>query len=252
MLKTNGFAQAFNLTTAALPTGQPKRDLRTEMATPIRTATQIAKAYNRVRKTKELTQAKLDRLLEGNALYKLFEQENTDHPYYALARIGAGPLDEIEFLIAGVLGWTVGKGTIRNALEKLRSMPIATELAKESDWDALLQIAPVEMSETEVADKLQSLFGSSTHVFDSGKQKELDIKIAALHGRKNVQRHRESPPIELVSVLRPAVNEVKKLAKVLRDCGNGVSTVRRELEKKQMIRGLSGQAKDHWIDAVLR
>ena len=107
------------------------------MATPVRTATQIVKAYSLVRRTKELTQAKLDNLLEGNPLYKLFEQEDTDHPYYALARIGAGPLDEIEPLIAGVLGWTVGKGTIRDALEKLRSMPIATELATESDWDAL-------------------------------------------------------------------------------------------------------------------
>ena len=133
-----------------------------------------------------------------------------------------------------------------------RAAEEATEVATESDWNALLQIAPVEMSETVVADKLQSLFGSSTHVFDSGKQKELDLKIAELHGRKNVQRHRESPPIELMPVLRPAVNEVKKLAKVLRDCGNGVSTVRRELEKKQMIRGLSGHAKDYWIDAVLR
>jgi hypothetical protein len=222
------------------------------MATPVRTATQIVKAYSLVRRTKELTQTKLDNLLEGNPLYKLFEQDNTDHPYYALAQNGARPLDEIEPLIAGVLGWTVGKETIRDALEKLRLMPTATEVATESDWDALLQIAPVEMSETVVADKLQSLFGSSTHVFDSGKQKELDLKIAELHGRKNVQRHRESPPIELMPVLRPAVNEVKKLAKVLRDCGNGVSTVRRELEKKQMIRGLSGHAKDYWIDAVLR
>jgi hypothetical protein len=222
------------------------------MATPIRTATQIVKAYSLVRKTKELTQAKLDNLLEGNALYKLFEQTDTDHPYYALARLGAEPLDEVESLVAGILGWTVGKGTIRDALEKLRSMPISTELATENYWDSLLQISPVEMPEAVVADKLHSLFRSMNRVYESGKQKELDIKIAALHGRKNIQRHSESPPVELVSVLRPAVNEVKKLAKVLRDCGNGVSTIRRELERKQILRGLSDQGKDYWIDAVLR
>ena len=81
------------------------------MAAAARTTKHIIQAYRAVRQVETLTQAKLDALLETNALYKLFDPD-TRHPYYVLASDGQKTLAAFEELIAGVLDWTVDAGTI--------------------------------------------------------------------------------------------------------------------------------------------
>ena len=80
----------------------------------------------------------------------------------------------------------------------------------------------------------------------------INYELEKLHGKRLVKRHKESPEVKAAPECRAAVREVKKLGKVLRDCGNGNSTIRRELEKKQVLLGLSGQPKDVLIELLLK
>lgn len=75
---------------------------------------------------------------------------------------------------------------------------------------------------------------------------------ATLHGKRNVGRHKEAPERKITTECGAAVREIKKLAKELRDFGNGSGTIRSELEKKQVMRGLSGQGKDAVIELLLK
>ena len=211
------------------------------MATVKRTIKQITQTDKSLRLVRDLTQNKLDALLETNLLYKLFEQD-TQHPYYMLAESGQSQLNAFEALIAGVLDWKIGSGTIKDELKKV----------EDEELEALLLINPVPMTETEVGDKLLSVLLSSASTKDIARPRVINDYLAEQHGKKNIKRHKESPELEIAKELSAALREVKKLAKVLRDLGNGCSTIRRELEKKQVMRGLSGQGKDYGIDILLK
>jgi hypothetical protein len=211
------------------------------MATLKRTIKQIIQTDKSLRLVRDLTQKKLDALLETNPLYKLFEPD-TRHPYYVLAETGQNPLNAFEALIAGVLDWKIGSGSIKDELE---------EVADE-DSQALILINPVVMTEAEAADQLLSALLSVASTRDKTRASVINRDLEELHGKKNIKRHKESPELEIAKDLTAAVREIKKLAKVLRDLGNGCSTIRRELEKKQVMRGLSGQGKDYWIDTLLK
>lgn len=211
------------------------------MATVKRTIKQIIQTDKSLRLVRDLTQKKLDALLETNLLYKLFEPD-TQHPYYVLAESGQRQLNAFEALIAGVLDWKIGSGTIKDELAEL----------VDEDLQALILINPVVMTEAEVADQLLSLLLSVASTRDRTRASVINRDLAELHGKKNIKRHKESPEIETAKDLTAAVREMKKFAKVLRDLGNGCTTIRRELEKKQVMRGLSGQGKDYWIDTLLK
>lgn len=221
------------------------------MATAARTTKHIIQAYRAVRQVETLTQAKLDALLETNALYKLFEQD-TRHPYYVLASAGQSTLAAFEALIAGVLDWTVDVGTIGEELDKVKARQIVNEEPTDDSLDALRLIQPVVMTETEAADKLLSVYHSASSAWSKSGAGIINTDLATLHGKKNVSRHKESPELKLTTECGVAVREIKKLAKELRDCGNGISTIRSELEKKQVMRGLAGQGKDTAIETLLK
>ena len=107
------------------------------MTTAVKTTKHIIQAYKAVRRVEELTQAKLDALLETNAFYKLFEPD-TEHPYYVLASAGQNTISSYEALIAGVLDWTIGSGTIAEELDKAKARLIVDdEKAEDDDLDAL-------------------------------------------------------------------------------------------------------------------
>ena len=211
------------------------------MATVKITIKQIIQTDKSLRLVRDLTQKKLDALLETNPFYKLFEPD-TQHPYYVLAESGQRQLDAFEALIAGVLDWKIGSRTIRAELTAVG----------DEDLEALLLINPVVITEVEAADQLLSLLPTVAFTSIDARPGAINGDLAALHGKKNIMRHKESPELEIAKELTAAVREMKKLAKVLRDLGNGCSTIRRELEKKQMWRGLNGQGKDYWIDTLLK
>ena len=211
------------------------------MAAVKRTIKQIIQTNKSLRLVRDLTQSKLDALLETNPLYKLFEPD-TQHPYYLLAESGQRQLDAFEALIAGVLDWKIGSRTIRAELTAVG----------DEDSNALLLINPVVMTEAEAADQLLSVWLSVESTRVDARSRVINGDLAVLHGKQNIKRHKESPELEIEKELTASVREIKKLAKLLPDLGKGCSTIRRELEKKQVMRGLSGQGKDYWIDTLLK
>lgn len=222
------------------------------MATTAKTTKYIIETYKAMRQVEILTQAKLDALLETNPLYKLFEPD-TRHPYFALASAGRSTLDTFEALISGVLDWTIGCGTIAEELDKAKARQIVDdEKAEDEDTDALRLIQPVAMTEAEAAENLLSVYHSVSSVWNQSAAGVLNAELSKLHGKKNVVRHKETPELKITKECSAAVREIKKLSKELRDCGNGSSTIRRELEKKQAMRGLAGQGKDVVIDFLLK
>jgi hypothetical protein len=221
------------------------------MAAAARATKHIIQAYKAVRRAEEQTQAKLDALLATNAQYIIFEPD-TRHPYYTLASSGNNTLNAFEELVAGVMDWQDGGSTISEELDKVKARQIVNEEEPDDDLDALRLIQPKTITEAEAADKLLSACRSATGAASWAETSLINHELEKLHGKKLVKRHKESPEVKAAPECRAAVREMKKLGKVLRDCGNGNSTIRRELEKKQVLLGLSGQPKDVLIELLLK
>ena len=221
------------------------------MATAARTTKHIIQAYKAVRRAEEQTQAKLNALLETNALYKLFEHEQK-HPYYKLADAANKTLSEFEMLVAGVMDWTLSSGTIGEELDKVKAHQIVNDEDVDDDLDALRLIQPRTMTEAEATEKLLAVYNSASVVWSRSGAAIINTELAMQHGTKNVPKHKEIPEIKITTECGAAVREIKKLAKELRELGNGSSTIRRELEKKQVMRGLSGMGKDAAIETLLK
>ncbi len=221
------------------------------MATAARTTKHIIQAYKAVRRAEEQTQAKLDALLETNALYKLFEHDQ-QHPYYKLADAANNTLIEFEMLVAGVMEWTLSSGTIGEELDKVKAHQIVNDEDVDDDLDALRLIQPNTMTEAEAAEKLLAVYNSASVVWSRSGAAIINTELALQHGTKNVSRHKENSEVKITTECGAAVREIKKLAKEMRELGNGSSTIRRELEKKQVMRGLSDQGKDAAIEILLK
>ena len=221
------------------------------MTMAARASKHIIQTYKAVRRAEEQTQAKLDALLETNAMYRLFEADER-HPYYTLANSGNRTLIEFEELVAGVMDWLSGGSTISEELDKTKARQIVNDEKADYDLDALRLIQPITMNEAEAADKLLNVCRAAIGTASWCEKKMIDYELEKLHGKKLVKRHKESPEIKAAQECRVAVREMKKLGKVLRYCGNGNSTIRHELEKKQVMRGLSGQGKDAVIEIFLK
>jgi hypothetical protein len=221
------------------------------MTTAARTTKHIIQAYKAVLQVEMLTQAKLDALLETNAFYKLFEPD-TQHPYYLLQSAGKNTLASFQKLIAGVLTWKVDSGTISEELDKVKARQIVKGEATDDDLEALRLIQPVAMTEAEAADKLLTVYHSASVASSWSANGIINFELQRLHGKKYVAQHKEKPELKISKECNATVREIKKLAKQLTDCGNGSSTIRREFEKKQMMRGLAGQSKDAAIELLLK
>lgn len=221
------------------------------MTTAARASKHIIQTYKSVRRAEEQTQAKLDALLETNTLYKLFEPDE-QHPYYSLASSGKRTLNDFEMLIAGVMDWQNGGSKISEEMDKKKARQIVDEEEADDDLVALRLIQPITMTEVEAAEKLLNVCRAAIGTASWCETKMINYELEKLHGKKLVKRHKESPEIKAAPECRAAVREMKKLGKVLRDCGNGNSTIRRELEKKQVLFGLTGQRKDSLIELLLK
>lgn len=211
----------------------------------------ILEAYKSVRRAEERTQEKLDALLETNAHYKLFEHDE-QHPYYILASSGKSTLADFEELVAAVMDWQDSSRSISEELDVLQARQIVDETEVDDDLDALRLIKRNTLTEADAAEKLLLLCGAANRTASRAETSFINYELAKLHGKRYVKRHKESPEVSVTPECRAAFRKVKKMGKVLRDCGNGVSTIREELEKKQVLRGLSGQPKDVLIEMLLK
>lgn len=218
------------------------------MAAAARATKHIIQAYKAVRRAEEQTQAKLDALLATNAQYIIFEPD-TRHPYYTLSSSGNNTLNAFEELVAGVMDWQDGGSTISEELDKVKARQIVDEEEPDDDLDALRLIQPKIMTEAEAMEKLLYVCRSATGTASRVEASMINYELEKIHGKKLVKRHKESPEVKAAPECRAAVREVKKLGKVLRDCGNGSSTIRRELEKKKV---LLGQTKDMLVELLLK
>jgi hypothetical protein len=221
------------------------------MSTTTRATKQIIKTYKSISKAKEITRQKLDALLETNALYKLFEHEEK-HPYYNLSTSAENSTDKFEVLVAGLLDWSIEGSSIAEELDKIKAKQIVDGAEADETVDALRAVQPVAMNGPQVADALVSVFYSTTALWSHSDAGIIQSKLIELHGKKNAKKHKEVEELKISKDCRSAVNDVKKLAKELLMFSDGTNSIHRELEKKQVMRGLTGQGKDSVIEFLIK
>jgi hypothetical protein len=89
-------------------------------------------------------------------------------------------------------------------------------------------------------------------VLDNADNRYVKWQLEQRHGKRYVRRHLEVPLLNISPTCRAAVKEVKKLGKMLRGLVRGKTTIKRELEKMQVTRGLQGKAEDRDIAFLLK
>lgn len=149
------------------------------------------------------------------------------------------------------MDWTIGRDTIADEVELTKARQIVNEMPSDEDVDELRQLTPVEMTEAEVAQKLLALLGLASSQWSFSELKMVKYSIRNAYGASKVVRHLETPILNITPDCRNAVREIKRLGKMLLECGCGNTTVRSELEKMQMMRVLKGQGRDVLIDMLL-
>jgi len=220
------------------------------MASAARMAKHLVQTNQAVRLAQQSTQSKLDALLQTNPLYKLFDHDPT-HPYYELAAAGQRMLSEYEHLVAGLLDWTLGTRTIGQELAMAKERQVASGQIVDVDLNTLLKVNPLVIAEVEVAHTLVALYGTVVNTSSRAEPSMINYALHVQHGRKNADRHKESPELKITNECRAAARSVKNLSDDLLDCGQGNTTVRRELEKMQVMLALATKPKDTVIDALL-
>jgi hypothetical protein len=220
------------------------------MASAARMAKHLVQTNQAVCLAQQSTQSKLDALLHTNPLYKLFDQDPT-HPYYELAAAGQRMLSEYEHLASGLMNWTLGTRTIGQELAMAKNRQVASGQPADVYLDAVLQIESSTMTEVEIAHKLVALYGTVVTTSSRAGPSMINHALHVQHGRKNADRHKESPELKITNECRAAARSVKSLSDDLLDCGQGHTTVRRELEKMQVMLALATKPKDTVIDALL-
>lgn len=221
------------------------------MASAARMAKHLVQAYKAIHLAHQRAQAKLDALLQTNPLYKLFDQDPT-HPYYDLAAAGQRMLSEYEHLASGLMNWTLGTRTIGQELAMAKNRQVASGQPADVNLDAVLQIESSTMTEVGIAHELLALYRAVTATLSRAQPNMINHALRIQHGVKNEHRHKEMPELKITTECRTAERSVKSLSGDLLDCGQGNTTVRRELEKMQVMLALASQRKDTVIDALLK
>ncbi len=219
-----------------------------EMATAKQITKQVIKTYTAVVQVKDATQQKLDGLLATQASYTLFENDET-HPYYSLASSGSVLLAYYEDLIGGLKGWKIGSGTLEDELDKLRAAEIVNDAEPDSALDALRQIKPKRLNAENASEKLMANWFAATMIWSRADNAVTKWELEKRHGKRNVGRHLEVPLLSINPLCRAATKEVKKLATMLLDVVKGKTTIRQELERKQLLKGKDA---DSTVSALLR
>jgi hypothetical protein len=221
------------------------------MTTATRATKQLIKTYKSLRVAEALTQAKLDALLETNALYKLFENEN-DHPYHSLVGAAKNAVIVFETLVGGVRDWQIGSSSIAEELDKLKAKQIVDDADADADLDELRLIESEIKTEEDAAGTVLSLVLNTIFLLSYSEDGFIKQYLSERYGKKNVAKHKESPEIKTTKECRTAVKEMKKLATELMGCGNGSGTIRSEIEKRQLEQVASGKNRVDWIDKLMK
>ncbi|PVE08336.1 hypothetical protein B472_04950 [Limnohabitans sp. Rim28] len=212
---------------------------------------QLITTYKSLLNADIATKQKLDALLETNALYKLFEHDSS-HLYFSIADIAKNNVIRFKEVFAGVRDWSSENDTIAFELDKIKARQIVNGEEVDDAVDQLRMIAPTTMSETQVADELYNLVSSSFYLWAQASEKDIKVRLVDTYGKKIYTRHRESPTVTIFKECRTAKNDTKKLIKELMLLGNGVSTIRAELEKKKLAVNASMKSNFVLLDQLLK
>lgn len=220
------------------------------MTTAARSTKQIIQTYKAVKLAETQTQAKLDALLQTNALYIVLEHDSS-HPYFTLVAGAKRLITEFEMLTAGLINWPVGSGTIAEELDYVKGRQIVNEELPDADVDALRALQSNQMTESQAAQQLLSLLYCASSVWSKSEPANINYALELLHGKKLVARHKEKNEQKITKDCRAAMTAVKKLAKELLNCGCGQSTIRQELESTLAAQKASGRT-DGLIEYLLK
>lgn len=196
-------------------------------------------------------QEKLDKLLETQPYYHLFDGiEN--HPYSKLPALGKDLCCDFSDLYAGIAELDISGNTIANAIEKLAATQALDETEVDASVMALGQVAPCSASIEETAKQLIKLFHKATLIWSQTDNKSLKNDIVAKLGKKAVANSMEVPLINVTPDCKKAVKEIKSLAKQLLAVGEGARTIGTELEQQQQITVLTTKSQDTVIANLLK
>lgn len=221
------------------------------MAKTSRVTKQLITTYKSLLNAEIATKQKLDALLETNALYKLFEHDSS-HPYFSIADTAKNNVIKFKEIFAGVRDWTNETDTIAFELDKIKARQIVNEEEVDDAVDQLRMIASLTMSEQQAADNLYKLISSSFYLWAQASEKDIKDRLIDKYGKKIYMRHRESPEFTILKECRTAKNDAKKLVKEMMLMGNGVSTIRAELEKKRLAANASNKSNFVLLDSLLK
>lgn len=221
------------------------------MTSASKAAKHIIAAYKAVRLVEKVTQAKLTALLDSQAFFRLFET-GSEHPYHALASDGQGVVTVFEELVAGVQDWQIGGSSIVQELDKIKERQIANGNDTDDDLDALRLIDCSTMSEGQAASKLVNVYYAATVVWSNSDVSVINSKLSDVYGKRYTSKNKEKPEMKIARECGTAVRELRMMSKMLREMGNGNSTIRDELEKIQIARELSGMGGNSVISILLK
>ena len=221
------------------------------MAKTSRVTKQLIATYKSLLNAENATKQKLDALLETNALYKLFEHDSS-HLYFSIAGTAKNNVIKFTEIFAGVRDWTNETDTIAFELDKIKARQIVNGEEIDDAVDQLRIIAPTTMSETQAADELYKLMSSSFYLWAQASEKDIKDRLVDKYGKKIYTRHRESPAVTILKECRTAKNDAKKLVQEMMLLGNGVSTIRAELEKKRFTANGSNKSNFVLLDQLLK
>jgi len=223
----------------------------THMTSASKAAKHIVAAYKAVRLVDTVTQAKLTALLDSQAFFRIFDTGD-EHPYYALASNGQSVVTVFEELVAGLQDWQIGGSSIVQELDKLKERKIANGNDTDDDLDALRLIDCSTITEGQAASKLVNVYFAATVVWSNSDVSVINSKLSNVYGKRYISKNKEQPEMKIARECGAAVRELRKMSKVLRELGNGNSTIRDELEKIQIERGLSGMGANSVITFLLK
>lgn len=196
------------------------------------------------------TKKKLDTLLESNALYKLFEHDSS-HLYFSIADSAKNNVIRFKEVFAGVRDWTNEADTIAFELDKIKARQIVNHEAVDEAIDQLQMVASKTMSETQVADELYKLVSSVFYLWARSGEKDIKDRLIEKYGKKIYKRHQESPTVMILKECRTAKNDMNKLIKEMMMLGNGISTIRAELEKMKLLSNTTNRSNFVLLDKIL-
>lgn len=187
------------------------------MSSLSRIAKQVVQTAKSLKVVRVSTQAKWDALLASRPSYTLFDNPPS-HPYTALVQSAEQLENHFDKIVAALIDFEVGSGTLREELEKIQAFKMYDEVELDSDVERLRLIASDEtkkMTAKTLADSTIALYRQCDDLSDKAKLKRTKDDLAEIHEKKFIVKHLENPILNITPDCRNAVKDVKSLCNSL-------------------------------------